>query len=273
MSPSPTCACSFNPGPSYETHHHAFSGARVSCAPSQARIRIEQGKPITCASSLPLPTRWHLGSRSQPPSHCNGRRRSATIDAHITPCAISRYEVWRATSRPSIRERRCRQHGCSVQRTFGGQPHIYTPEQVRLMMKRARQLPHRTSYAALRPLTLETMIGLVFCTGLRPAEVCKLRLADFDPRAHTMVIIQTKFSPQRTLPLHSTVVRALERYQKARTTDHSIRRSFLCQPAWRGLSHQRRLAITSTCSLVASNPMARGPWFALAICGTPLPPV
>jgi integrase len=96
------------------------------------------------------------------------------------------------------------------------QPHIYTPEQVRLMMKRARQLPHRTCYAALRSLTLDTMIGLVFCTGLRPAEVCKLRLADFDPRAHTMVITQTKFSPQRTLPLHSTVVRALESYQKAR---------------------------------------------------------
>jgi len=96
------------------------------------------------------------------------------------------------------------------------QPHIYTPEQVRLMMKRSRQLPHRTAYAALRSLTLETMIGLVFCTGLRPAEVCKLRLIDFDPRAHTIVITQTKFSPQRTLPLHSTVVRALERYQKAR---------------------------------------------------------
>lgn len=60
------------------------------------------------------------------------------------------------------------------------QPHIYTPEQVCLMMKRSRQLPHRTSYAALRSLTLETMIGLAFCTGLRPAEVCKLRLVDFD---------------------------------------------------------------------------------------------
>jgi integrase len=60
------------------------------------------------------------------------------------------------------------------------------------------------------------MIGLVFCTGLRPAEVCKLRLVDFDPRARTIVITQTKFSPQRVLPLHSTVVRALERYLKAR---------------------------------------------------------
>jgi len=94
------------------------------------------------------------------------------------------------------------------------QPHIYTPEQVRLMMKQSRQLPH--NYEALRPQTFETMIGLVFCAGLRPAEVCKLRLADFDPRARTIVITQTKFSPQRTLPLHSTVVRALELYQKAR---------------------------------------------------------
>ncbi len=96
------------------------------------------------------------------------------------------------------------------------QPHIYTPEQVRLMMAQARQLPRRSRYAALQPQTLETMIGLMFCTGLRPAEACKLRLDDFDPRARTMVITQTKFSPQRTLPLHSTVVRALERYQKAR---------------------------------------------------------
>jgi integrase len=96
------------------------------------------------------------------------------------------------------------------------QPHIYTPEQVRLMMKRSRQLPHRSSYTAPRSQTFETMIGLAFCTGLRPAEVCKLQLVDFDPRARTIVIAQTKFSPQRTLPLHSTVVRALERYLKAR---------------------------------------------------------
>jgi integrase len=96
------------------------------------------------------------------------------------------------------------------------QPHIYTPEQVRLMMKRSRQIPHRASDAALRPQTFETIIGLAFCTGLRPAEVCRLRLADFDPRARTIVITQTKFSPQRTLPLHSTVVRALERYLEAR---------------------------------------------------------
>lgn len=96
------------------------------------------------------------------------------------------------------------------------QPHIYTREQVCLMMKQSRQLPHRDHYAALRPLTFETMIGLVFCTGLRPAEACKLRLADFNFRACTMMVRPTKFSPPRTLPLHSSVVRALQRYQEAR---------------------------------------------------------
>lgn len=96
------------------------------------------------------------------------------------------------------------------------QPHIYTPEQIRLMMAQSRSLPHRCHHTALRPLTFETMIGLVFCTGLRPAEACKLRLADFDFRAGTMVVRPTKFSPQRILPLHPTVVRALERYQAAR---------------------------------------------------------
>lgn len=96
------------------------------------------------------------------------------------------------------------------------QPHIFTAEQIRLMMLQARQLPYRERHEALRPLTFETMVGLVFCTGLRPAEACKLRLADFDPRARTMVVRQTKFSPQRILPLHPTVVQALVRYQEAR---------------------------------------------------------
>ncbi len=96
------------------------------------------------------------------------------------------------------------------------QPHIYTPEQIRLMMEQSRSLPHQYHHTALRPLTFETMIGLVFCTGLRPAEACKLRLADFDFRACTMVVRPTKFSPPRTLPLHPTVVRALKRYQAAR---------------------------------------------------------
>jgi integrase len=96
------------------------------------------------------------------------------------------------------------------------QPHIFTPEHVRLMMTQSRQIPHRYRYDALRPLTYETLIGLMSCTGLRPIEAFRLRLTDFDPRAQTIIVRQTKFSPQRTLPLHPTVVRALQRYQEAR---------------------------------------------------------
>ena len=62
------------------------------------------------------------------------------------------------------------------------QPHIYTPKEVRLMMRQSRQIPHRYHYAALRPLTFETIIGLMFCTGLRRAEAIRLRLADFDAK-------------------------------------------------------------------------------------------
>ena len=86
------------------------------------------------------------------------------------------------------------------------QPHIFTPEHVRLMMTQSRQIPHRYRYDALRPLTYETLIGLMSCTGLRPIEAFRLRLTDFDPRAQTIIVRQTKFSPQRTLPLHPTVV-------------------------------------------------------------------
>jgi integrase len=122
------------------------------------------------------------------------------------------------------------------------QPHIYTPKEVRLMMRQSRQIPHRYHYAALRPLTFETIIGLMFCTGLRRAEAIRLRLADFDAKTRTILVRQTKSSPPRILPLHPTVVTALQRYQQARQRivpfgDHF----FVCQrgrPFWPSLITQ-----------------------------------
>ena len=93
-------------------------------------------------------------------------------------------------------------------------PHIYTPEQIQMIMQRAASLP---KISPLRPRTFETFFGLLACTGLRAGEARRLRLCDFDPVAGTINVPATKFSPERRLPLHPTTVQALVRYQRLRT--------------------------------------------------------
>jgi integrase len=106
-------------------------------------------------------------------------------------------------------------------RVFGPQsfrraPHIYSKAEVRLLLTRARRLRCIKSSCALRPFTYETMIGLLYCTGLRRVEVLRLRLSGFDPKAGTLLVPAAKSSPQRLLPLHASVVRCLQRYLMVR---------------------------------------------------------
>lgn len=89
-------------------------------------------------------------------------------------------------------------------------PHIYTPAQVRLILRRARALT--TFYGPLHPLTYETFIGLMACTGIRSGEARGLKLTDFDPKAGRLRIAPFKASLERTIPLHPTAVEALNRY-------------------------------------------------------------
>ena len=95
-------------------------------------------------------------------------------------------------------------------------PHIYSVDQVRLLMRRATSLPVLCSSDPLRPLTYVTLIGLISCTGMRLGEALRLRAADFDAAAGTLLIPRAKFSPERLLPLHPSAVRALRRYGAAR---------------------------------------------------------
>jgi integrase len=107
-------------------------------------------------------------------------------------------------------------------------PHIFSDSQVRCLMKRTRHL--RSSSAQLRRVTMETVIGLLACTGLRIGEALRLRLQDFDARAGTILVSRTKYSPERELPLHPSTVRALQRYQRARLQQHPAGEHFFVGP-------------------------------------------
>jgi integrase len=93
-------------------------------------------------------------------------------------------------------------------------PHIYTAAQIKLILRRAARISARRT--PLAPQTYTTLLGLIACTGLRIGEAVRLRATDFDPRAGTLLVPRTKFSPERLLPLHPSAVRALVRYANQR---------------------------------------------------------
>ena len=93
-------------------------------------------------------------------------------------------------------------------------PHIYTRTQIRMILRRTRSLT--TQYGPLHPKTYETFIGLMACTGMRSGEARRLKLTDFDAATGVMRIARFKSSPDRTIPLHPSVVRALQRYVSMR---------------------------------------------------------
>ena len=93
-------------------------------------------------------------------------------------------------------------------------PHIFTGEQTRLLLVRARALTTRLT--PLHPLTYEAMIALLACTGMRPGEALRLHLDDLDLDSGRLRIAPCKFSPSRSISLHPSTLQALQRYREAR---------------------------------------------------------
>ncbi len=99
-------------------------------------------------------------------------------------------------------------------------PHIFSPAEIRLILRRAKALSPRVS--ALRPLTYATLLALAACTGLRRCELVRLGLDDLDVAAGCLRVPRAKFSPPRVLPLHPTTVRALQRYREIRLRTYPL---------------------------------------------------
>ena len=94
------------------------------------------------------------------------------------------------------------------------QPHLFTSVEVKLILQRASKLD--TGRSLLHPLTYQTLIGLLACTGIRPGEALRLSCDDLHVENRTLRIRRCKFSPERVIPLHPTTVRALSCYLQQR---------------------------------------------------------
>jgi site-specific recombinase XerD len=92
-------------------------------------------------------------------------------------------------------------------------PHIYTEQEIDLLMTRAAQLRSRTG---MRALTYSTLIGLLVATGLRPGEAFRLDRTDVDLVSGILSIRESKFGKSRFVPVAESTRVALEHYIQKR---------------------------------------------------------
>lgn len=92
-------------------------------------------------------------------------------------------------------------------------PHIYTDEEIGLLMAEAGR--GRPS-CELRALTYKTLIGMLASTGLRPGEALALDKPEVDLGNGILSIRRTKFGKSRFVPLDPSTCEALRQYAERR---------------------------------------------------------
>jgi integrase/recombinase XerD len=90
-------------------------------------------------------------------------------------------------------------------------PFPYTEDQVLAMMAAARSLR-----SPVRQATFETIIGLLWATGMRIGEALGLDIGDADLHHGVLAVRDSKFGKTRELPLHPSSTAALGAYAKLR---------------------------------------------------------
>jgi integrase len=93
-------------------------------------------------------------------------------------------------------------------------PYIYTPDELTRILETAGQL-RRQKPNPLRRQLYVTLFGLIAAAGLRVSEAINLRFGDVLPGG-VLHIRETKFNKSRLVPLHKSVVEALQRYLEMR---------------------------------------------------------
>ena len=88
-------------------------------------------------------------------------------------------------------------------------PHIYSDDEIRMIITAAKALP---SIYGLRGLTFSTLFGLIAVTGLRIGEALALDRNDLDTAHGVLRVRQGKLGKERLLPLDPSIVTCLIDY-------------------------------------------------------------
>lgn len=95
------------------------------------------------------------------------------------------------------------------------QPYIYSDDEVARLIAAAGRHPSTPRYA-LKPSTLQGVLGLLAVTGMRLTEALNLRTDDIDWPQGTVTIGRAKFQKTRLVPLHESTLRQLRAYARRR---------------------------------------------------------
>lgn len=93
------------------------------------------------------------------------------------------------------------------------QPYIYSNSEIQALLTAASQLAPKNS---LRPHTYQTLLGLLYSTGIRIGEALALNLEHFHRTERRLYIAEGKFRKARWVPLSPSTCQALEHYLRTR---------------------------------------------------------
>jgi len=93
------------------------------------------------------------------------------------------------------------------------QPYIYSSSEIQALLGEASQLPPAHS---LRPHTYQTLLGVLYSTGIRIGEALALNLEHFHIPEQRLHIAEGKFRKARWVPLSPSTCQALEHYVRKR---------------------------------------------------------
>ena len=93
-------------------------------------------------------------------------------------------------------------------------PYIYSDEELLLLIQYADKL-EVTMPKACSPYLLAKIpmiLRILYGCGTRLGETLAMRRKDIDFKAHTIFLRETKFSKERRIPVHETLINIMERY-------------------------------------------------------------
>jgi integrase len=96
-------------------------------------------------------------------------------------------------------------------------PYLYSDEEIKKLIRAARQLP---STHGLKGLTYFSLLGLLAVAGLRISEARNLHTDDVDLKEGVLTIRGSKFGKSRLVPIHPTTRKVLSDYASRR--DHLL---------------------------------------------------
>ena len=102
-------------------------------------------------------------------------------------------------------------------------PYIYSQSELRRLLQALT--PERTK--GLSPLTMRTLLLLLYGAGLRISEALKLEPADVDVKERLLHVRESKFFKSRWVPIGPKLAQVLEDYEKGRPASHNSHGCFL----------------------------------------------